>query len=542
VRDLATRRQARSHTPANSRAPLPSRVLLRFGSLATLFIAAGLLPISILVEVYRSPYSATLVPILFVALALAISVSIYALWYLWTEHRKSDQAFSATSSESTSMFDNVLDGILILDNQANCLDGNQAAASILRVPRNELFGRNIRTFLQNCGDFPHEWQHFLERTGQRGRADLLAGDGTTVVVDFSAAANYLPGRHLLILCDITERTRAEKALRESEERFQHVADNIHEIIWTMNAQTKEVVYVNQAYATVTGHSIEALYRNPSSYRELIHPQDRIRVLSKLHEVVATGTFDEEFRFIHADGSVRWIWVKAHPGKNSHGRWIVGTAQDITSRKEAERQIAEHLDATEAARAEAEALRKATLALSQNLAMDSVLDTLLQCIGELVPFDQASVLFVEDAAYLMVAREAAQSEPSRAGFVLSALENKFLQRVLIDHRPVLLSDAAEEPDWRGAPPFDGSRSWMGIPLTAGGTVIGILSLGAHTPAAFTAEHLRLAKNLAISAAVAIQNARVHERAAIYASELEARLQELHEAQAVLQHVRRKATPS
>ena len=306
----------------------------------------------------------------------------------------------------------------------------------------------------------------------------------------------------------------------------------------MNAETKEVAYVNRAYTTITGHSIESLYKNPSSYRELIHPQDRIRVLSKLQEVVATGFLDEEFRFIHANGSVRWIWVKAHPARDGRDRWLVGTAQDITSRKEAENKIAVHLDATEAARAEAEALRKATLALSQNLSMDSVLDTLLRCIGELVPFDKASVLFVEDAAHLMVAREATLIEPDRAGFVLSALENVFLQRILFEQKPVLLSDTAREPDWKDSPPFARTRSWMGIPLKAAGTVIGILSLSTYAPAAFTTEHLRIAKNLAVPAAVAIQNARVHERAEIYAAELELRLGELRQAQQALQHASRE----
>ncbi len=486
--------------------------------------------------------SAVIISLAAATLFVATCLIAFSLRHIWTEHRRAERAFSAASCESTAMFHNVLDGILITDNEANCLDANPAAAAILRVTRDELIGRSLRTFLPNCDAFTLEWQRFLQRSQQRGRAELVAGDGAAVVVDFTAAANYLPGRHLLILCDVTERTKAERALRESEERFQYVADNIHEIIWTMNAQTKELVYVNQAYATVTGYSIQALYQNPSSYRERIHPQDRVRVLSKLHEAAARGTFDEEFRFLHADGSVRWIWVKAHPGKNSHGRWIVGTAQDITSRKEAERQIAEHLDATEAARAEAEALRKATLALGQNLAMDAVLDTLLQCIGELIPFDKASVLFVEDTAHLMLAREATQTESSRAGLVLSALENPFLRPILFDHTPVLVSDCTAEAGWKDCPPFDGIRSWMGIPLTAGGTVIGILSLCAHQPSAFTTEHLRLATNLAISAAVAIQNARVHERAAIYAAELEARIQELHQTQAVLRHVRRTAAPS
>src|SRR5262249_13585459 len=157
--------------------------------------------------------------------------------------------------------------------------------------------------------------------------------------------------------------------------------------------------------------------------------DRIRVLSRFEEIASTGLFDEEFRFVHADGRICWLWVKAHRANDDRGPWIIGTAQDITSRKTAEGRIAEHLEATESARAEAEALRKATLALSQNLAMDSVLDTVLQCIRDLVPFDRASVLFVEDAAHLMVAREADRREVSRAGLVLSASGSVYLQELL-----------------------------------------------------------------------------------------------------------------
>src|SRR5262249_5796834 len=161
----------------------------------------------------------------------------------------------------------------------------------------------------------------------------------------------------------------ELSLQKSEERFQCMANNIQEIFWTMDASTQEVTYVNRAYATITGQHLESIRSNPTSYRELIHPEDRIRFLSKLREVAERGSLDEEFRFIRADGEIRWAWVKgARVQSKSTNDWIVGTAQDITSRKEAETKIIEQLDVVEAARAEAEALRKSTLALSQNLAM------------------------------------------------------------------------------------------------------------------------------------------------------------------------------
>jgi GAF domain-containing protein len=76
----------------------------------------------------------------------------------------------------------------------------------------------------------------------------------------------------------------------------------------------------------------------------------------------------------------------------------------------------------------------------------------------------------------------------------------------------------------------------VPLIAAGNVLGILSLGAYAAEVFAPEHLRLAKSLAVAAAVAIKNARVHERAEIYAAELELNLRELRETQKALEHVK------
>jgi len=484
----------------------------------------GLLCVSVFAYNHRMTFAARLVPSLLAALSVAVFLNFYSLWHLRRENRESDQAFRDADCEFSSIFQNVLDGILIVDDEGICMDANPAATDILRMSTSKLIGEHISDFLADRNGFAGSWNLFLQNKSQRGRAQLTAGDGTTLLVDFTAA-NYMPSRHVLILCDATERTRAEISLRRSEERFQHMANNIQEIFWMMDAETLEVAYVNNAYAQLTGHTVDSLLENPSTYSEMIHPEDRIRVLSRLQDLAHFGTFDEEFRFIRADGEVRWAWAKGFQVPSDHElHWLVGTVQDITSRKQAEMRILEQLDAVETAHAEAEALRKATLALSQNLAMDSVLDTLLHCISELIPFDKATVLFVEDGANLMIAREAPRNLSKRIGLTLNAGESIFLQRILFEKQSVLLVDVAKHSEWREIQPLDDAHSWLGVPLVGGGHVLGILSLGAKAPSVFTPEHLRLAKSLAVPAAVAIQNARAHERAEIYAAELELRLNE------------------
>src|SRR4030095_6428800 len=191
--------------------------------------------------------------------------------------------------------------------------------------------------------FAQKWTSFLQNKSERGRAQLVAGDGAILFVDYTAAVNYLPGRHVLVLCDVTERTRAESSLRRSEERFQLMANNIQELFWMMHAGTKELTYVNPAYTAITGYAVESLHENPSAYQYLIHPEDRIRVLSKLQDLAHSRALDAEFRFVRADGEVRWAWAKGVPvPTDGETRWLVGTAQDITSRKKAEMKIIEPL--------------------------------------------------------------------------------------------------------------------------------------------------------------------------------------------------------
>jgi PAS domain S-box-containing protein len=87
-----------------------------------------------------------------------------------------------------------------------------------------------------------------------------------------------------------------------------------------------------------------------------------------------------------------------------------------------------------------------------------------------------------------------------------------------------------------------RSWLCVPLVASHQVLGVLSLGDTRTHTFTPEHLRLAKSLSIPGAVAIQNARLYERAEIYGTELEQRLADLDLTEKALQQAEEKRARS
>ncbi|MGB7470493.1 MAG: PAS domain S-box protein, partial [Candidatus Acidiferrum sp.] len=245
---------------------------------------------------------------------------------------------------------------------------------------------------------------------------------------------------------------------------------------------------------------------------------------------------------------RWVSVRGFPVRDSAGviRKLVGVAQDISARKSAEEQMAKNLTLAESAWAEADAFRKTTLALTQNLRMDCVLDTLLDSLLKLIPCESARVLLVETDTHLFLERELQRPETSRrppkCPNTLDAKDSRFLMQALVTKNSVLISDTNQEPEWPGFKGHAHMRSWLCVPLVAAQQVLGLLSLGDTHAHFFTHEHLRLAKSLAIPAAVAIQNARLYERAEIYGAELGQRLVDLNETEQALQKAEESRTLS
>lgn len=135
---------------------------------------------------------------------------------------------------------------------------------------------------------------------------------------------------------ITDRKRAEEALRESEERFRQLAEHIREVFWLTDPEKQQMLYISPAFETIWGISCGRLYASPGAWLESIHPDDRERVSLAARTKQATGEYDEEYRIIRPDGALRWIRDRAFPIRNEAGTVyrIAGLAEDITERRTA----------------------------------------------------------------------------------------------------------------------------------------------------------------------------------------------------------------
>jgi PAS domain S-box-containing protein len=110
-----------------------------------------------------------------------------------------------------AIFEGALEAILITDNEGAYVEGNPAACQLLGLQLSELLGKRIADFMEPSFDFEQAWHNFQKQGQKTGELRLLRPDGTVREVEYAARANFLPGRHLSVLRDITVRSGGSAA-------------------------------------------------------------------------------------------------------------------------------------------------------------------------------------------------------------------------------------------------------------------------------------------------------------------------------------------
>ncbi len=238
------------------------------------------------------------------------------------------------------------EGIIGVDLKGRVTFANPAVAAMTGYSLETILGRPVNQILHDakvaspgCNlDAPHSWQD--ESLRRCADMMLVRMDGTRFAVDVvcNPIREYgvMVGT-VLALKDETYRRHTEEALREKEERFRQVTENIGEVFWMTSLDKKRMIYVSPAYEAIWGRTCASLYEQPISWMDAIHPEDRNRVGRAAVERQVLGEYNEEYRILRGDGSIRWIRDRAFPVRDVHGAIyrIVGVAEDISDYKRVE---------------------------------------------------------------------------------------------------------------------------------------------------------------------------------------------------------------
>ena len=255
------------------------------------------------------------------------------------------------AEESLNLFRTLIDrsndGINVIDPYTGrFLDVNDTTCERLGYSREEMLAMNVSD-IEATGNL--KWQAAMEEIRKTGFRILESRqrrkDGSTFPVEINSRYIELNRSYIVsVVRDTTDRKEAEETLRESEERFRQLAENIDEVFWLVNPVPgkHEILYISPAYEKIWGRRCEDLYASPGAWLDAIHPEDRERIRHASMTKQEEGTYDEEYRVIQPDGSIRWIRDRAFPVHNASGEIhrVAGVARDITEARRTMEQVRE----------------------------------------------------------------------------------------------------------------------------------------------------------------------------------------------------------
>ena len=268
------------------------------------------------------------------------------------ELRTSRKELEVSQARYFDLYDLAPVGYVTLSKKGLVLEANLTAAALLGVARSALPGQRFSSFILNDDQdiYYRLCKTLRESNAPQTRELRMTRKGGTLFwarLDAVGAPGEggAPGRRIVI-SDITERKRAEEALRESEQRLRLATEAAKIGAFDWNIQTGVNLWTPKMEA-IYGLEAGEFGQTQTAWEQLVHPSDRAGAVAKVEETLATGEpVEHEWRVLWPDGSVHWITGRFQAFKDPIGKPLrmTGVNIDITARKAAEEALRELAEA------------------------------------------------------------------------------------------------------------------------------------------------------------------------------------------------------
>ena len=416
---------------------------------------------------------------------------------------------------------NISDVVYSTDDQLRLVSWNQAAEKVYGWKKEEVLGKNVIevtgsafnpemrarliTELHEKGSVTAEIEH-TTRSGKH----IIFDSNTMILRD---TGGKVVG-YIAVNRDITDRKLAEKALRESEERFRTMANTIPQLAWT--AQPDGYIYwYNERWYAYTGTTPEQM--EGWGWQSVHDPALLPKVLEQWKASIASGQeFDMEFPLRGADGLYRQFLTRGFPLKDAKGQvlqWF-GTNTDITERKRME-EIQE-------------AINSINQIIHSTLDFDEIMQKTVSEAAKAVGSDSAAISLRKGERWIVSYVHGFPEDV--IGAEMNDEEELHAVLAIKTRKPVVINDVLnDERVNRNHMKKWGIRSVLVVPLITKNEVIGVIFFNCHKSIfAFDNIHVDFATRLGSSISLALENSLLFEKLKTELAERKKAGNELREA--------------
>gem|GEM_PF-865443 len=261
-------------------------------------------------------------------------IEISGFIYEDTERKRAEEAVKVSEERLRNVLESTTDGFLAIDRDWRYTYFNERGAQIIGMKREDLIGSVVWELFPAAleSKFYTEY-HRVMNTGQPAHFEEFYPDPLNLWLE----THVYPADDGLAVYfrDITERRRAEEALRDSEARFRQLANAMPQLVWTAQPDGR-VDYYNERYQEYEG--IRRDENDSYHWGPVLHEDDLGPTLEAWKQALATGKeYRVEHRVRRSDGSYRWHLSRGIPARDGQGnivKWF-GTATDIHDVKQAQ---------------------------------------------------------------------------------------------------------------------------------------------------------------------------------------------------------------